>query len=181
MQKKKMDEYDLAALRLSRDHRDREKEAEAVGGFLPSPPMLIHEVAKLSDIAYRQSAAPLRHSRRQILSFLARQDGATQGQLSAFSHLTAATVSVELSEMEKEGLVLRQKDEKDLRAIRVFLTERGRELLTQVRESLLLRDGTMMAGFSPEETDLLRRMLTRVRENLIESLLEKEGGKENEP
>ena len=48
-QKKNQAEWDRIAILEGEAHRRREAEAEKQGGRLPTPPMLIHEVAKLSE------------------------------------------------------------------------------------------------------------------------------------
>ena len=97
-------EWDRMVILEGEEHRKREMEAELLGGNLPTPPMLIHEVAKLSGIAFRRDGTDLRLSRRSILLRLFEKSGVSQQSLVEATHLTAATISVELGEMEKEGL-----------------------------------------------------------------------------
>lgn len=166
---KHLSEFDRAALKQSRDHLQWEKEEDT----FPTPPMLLHETAKLSDIAMKQAfgeADRFRHSRRSILLYLRRHDGVPQQELVAFSHLTPATVSVELTEMEREGLVERRRDEKDLRATRVYITQKGQEWNARICAILQERDRQMMAGFSEEESRLLRQFLFRIRDNLLHTI-----------
>ena len=165
--KSPLNELDRARLLLSREHSEREREAEKTGGFLPTPPMLIHEVAHLADIYHRGGGEGIRYSRRSILTQLTKENRQTQQALAAAAHLTAATVSVELGEMEKEGLVTRRRDPLDGRQTLVEITEKGVALLAETRARMREQDGRMMEGFSREETEALRRALTRVRENLI--------------
>ena len=84
--------------------------------------------------------------------------------------LTAATVSVELCEMEKEGLVRREKSDEDARMTLVFLTEEGRRECLLLRELLHAKDRAMMQDISEEEELLLRRLLSRMRNNILNLL-----------
>ena len=83
---------------------------------------------------------------------------------------TAATVSVELCEMEKEGLVRREKSDEDARMTLVFLTEEGRRECLLLRELLHAKDRAMMQDISEEEELLLRRLLSRMRNNILNLL-----------
>ena len=170
-------EWDRVVILEGEEHRKREMEAELLGGNLPTPPMLIHEVAKLSGIAFRRDGTDLRLSRRSILLRLFEKSGVSQQSLVEATHLTAATISVELSEMEKEGLVRREKSEEDGRSILVFLTEEGVECYLRLKTVLKARDEAMMQDISEEESLVLRRLLSRMRNNLL-NLLENvpEGG-----
>ena len=169
-QKKNQAEWDRVAILEGEEHRKREKEAEEMGGTLPTPPMLIHEVAKLSDIAFRRDGADLRQSRRSLLLHLEKTSGVPQQYLVEETHLTAATVSVELCEMEKEGLVRREKSDEDARMTLVFLTEEGKRDCLRLRDLLHARDRAMMQDISEEEGLLLRRLLSRMRNNMLNSL-----------
>ena len=74
------------------------------------------------------------HGSRRILFTLAHDDGLTQLQLVKLTHLTAPSVSAALVKLENDDLVKRVTDTKDLRQIRVYLTEKGREYNNFVRE-----------------------------------------------
>ena len=169
-QKKSQAEWDRIAILEGEAHRRREAEAEKQGGRLPTPPMLIHEVAKLSNIAFRRDGAELRHSRRALLLRLEEKSGVPQQYLVEETHLTAATVSVELCEMEKEGLVRREKSDEDARMTLVFLTEEGRRECLLLHELLHAKDRAMMQDISEEEELLLRRLLSRMRNNILNLL-----------
>ena len=169
-QKKNQADWDRIAILQGEAHRRREAEAEKQGGRLPTPPMLIHEVAKLSDIAFRRDGAELRQSRRALLLRLEEKSGVPQQYLVEETHLTAATVSVELCEMEKEGLVRREKSDEDARMTLVFLTEEGRRECLLLRELLHAKDRAMMQDISEEEELLLRRLLSRMRNNILNLL-----------
>ena len=113
------------------------------------------------------------HSRRLILMKLAREDGITQRELVKDSRMTAPTISVALRSLEQEGLVERRGDEDDMRAVRVYLTEKGREIDRMNRNRIQCVDEIMMRGLSESEQQTLMKLLLRMRENLTKELTDK--------
>ena len=106
------------------------------------------------------------NSCRAILFCLSREEGITQLELSRRAGLKPPTVSVALKHLEDEGYVIRKTDEDDKRAARVYLSDKGHALRRDNDERFITVDNEMMAGFTPEEIELLRSMLLRIRDNL---------------
>ena len=71
-----------------------------------------------------------------------------------------------LKHLEDEGYVVRVTDDDDKRAARVYLSEKGNALKKENYDRFVAVDNEMMAGFTAEETELLRSMLLRIRDNL---------------
>jgi DNA-binding MarR family transcriptional regulator len=67
-----------------------------------------------------------------ILTCLWEQDGVNVKDLSKQLLLDSSSLTGHLDRLEKRGLVLRHDDPEDRRALRVFLTEKGRHLKDQV-------------------------------------------------
>ena len=105
---------------------------------------------------------------RLVLNHLAVRDNVNQLELVHLTRLKAPTVSVLLRRMEEEGYVLRVPDEKDRRAVRVVLTEKGREFDRRHLSNICTNDQTAMQGIEGEEAEMLMRLLTRIRDNLTE-------------
>ena len=106
---------------------------------------------------------------RLILSFLAIGDGTTQLELVKATHLTAPTVSLILKEMESGGLVHRETDPIDKRAVRVYLTDAGLELDADNIALIKSVDESGLKGLNAEEIDTLMILLAKIRNNLLES------------
>lgn len=107
------------------------------------------------------------HGTRLVLSFLAIGDGVTQLELVNATHMRAPTISVILKNLESEGIVERRKDEKDMRALRVYLTDKGRALDRKNIEKIKQVDAMALYGINEEEFELLMKQLSRIRDNLI--------------
>ncbi len=106
---------------------------------------------------------------RLVLSFLAIGDGTTQLELVRATHLKAPTISLILRKMEDEGIVRRQSDERDMRAIRVYLTEKGRRIDELSIRNIKALDAIACDGLSDDECRTLMLLLTKIRNNLVNS------------
>lgn len=101
-----------------------------------------------------------------LLFTLAKQDGQSQKDLAEKLHIKPATITVMLSRMEKAGFVKRCPDKDDHRVSRVYLTEKGKNLLVEVKEALKTIESDCFNNFTVEEQLLLRRLLMQMRDNL---------------
>lgn len=134
-----------------------------------TPPMLIGHISRKQRCTLRsRENDPImtQNSSRAILFCLSHEEGITQLELSRRAGLKPPTVSVALRHLEDEGYVVREVDEDDKRAARVYLSEKGHALERENNERFERVDSEMMRGFTEEETELLRRMLLRIRDNL---------------
>ena len=143
----------------------------------PKPGLLINEISKLFHDKMRKSSEDLgfQTGYRQILRFLAHEDGVTQIDIARDCHFAAPTISVTLKKMEKEGLIRRRTDKNDTRCSRVFITEKGRELERKHFEKIMECESVLARGLSEEEEETLCRLLAKLRENMILAI-ENEGG-----
>ena len=154
------------------------EEKEQCHHCVKTPPMVLNEVSRLCmTLLHKMSGedphGSKQHSRRLILMKLSREDGINQCELVKDSRMTPPTISVALKTLEQEGLVERRGDEDDMRATRVYLTEKGRETDRKNRETIKQVDEIMMRGLSEEEKESLMELLMKMRENLTKELSEK--------
>ena len=133
------------------------------------PGLLIHEISKLFYNKMRKSSDDLglQTGYRQILHFLAREDGVTQIDIARDCHFAAPTISVTLKKMEREELIYRRTDKNDTRCSRVFITEKGKELERKHFEKIMECEEILMKNLSAEETETLCRLLTKVRDTML--------------
>ena len=137
----------------------------------PQAPRMIMEISRLLRFRVRREedgGVMAGSTARLVLSHLAVRDNINQLELVHLTRLKAPTVSVLLRRMEEEGYVLRVPDEKDRRAVRVVLTEKGREFDRRHLSNICTNDQTAMQGIEGEEAEMLMRLLTRIRDNLTE-------------
>lgn len=134
-----------------------------------TPPMLIGRIARVHRCALRsRENDPImsQNSSRTLLFCLSREEGITQLELAKAAGLKPPTVSVALRHLEEEGYIIRKTDEEDMRAVHVYLSNKGHALERDNIERIEALDSEMMRGFSEEETELLKKMLLRIRDNL---------------
>lgn len=137
----------------------------------PNPVRMCSEIshifrARMRDIneADDTSAQP---GTRLVISFLATRDGVTQLELVNATHLRPPTISVILKRLEDEGIVHRRRDEKDLRSVRVYLSEKGRELDRRNIKKIKQVEEIALDGLSEAEREMAMSILGRIRENLL--------------
>ncbi|WP_440945467.1 MarR family winged helix-turn-helix transcriptional regulator [Methanosarcina sp. T3] len=95
-----------------------------------------------------------------FLLVLYHKDGISQENLARMLKVSKATSTRAIQNLEKEGYVYRQRDENDLRAYKVYLTEKGKEMRDIIFEKLVSFIDILFSDFTPEEKEIFR-LLTR--------------------
>ncbi len=137
--------------------------------YRKSPMLLISEIARQmgEKVSTNSEDNPIsQKSGKTLLVELAKRDGRTQLELVNATHLKAPTISVALQKLEKDGYVFRRPDEYDLRATRVFLTEKGREVDARIRRRMYEEETSALSALTQSEIDTLYKLLSKVQENL---------------
>jgi DNA-binding MarR family transcriptional regulator len=102
-----------------------------------------------------------------VLSALWEEEGITHSELAERMHVQPATITNALKRMERAGFVERRHDAEDQRVSRVYLTDAGRDIRDAVEQVWGDLDADAFDGFTAEDHAVLRRLLLRVRENLL--------------
>ena len=173
MKKNRLTESELLQIKRGREHSQAEKN----DGVRPTAGMLINEISKLFSIALKQTVpaeAGMTYSRRMILHYLSHHETASLTELIEQSHLSGASLSVELSEMEHCGLIEKSKNPTDRRGVCIRLTDAGRELQREIRESLSSLDAALMREIPAEKREELCAYLRTVRDSILSEIKEGE-------
>ncbi len=101
-----------------------------------------------------------------VLFALWQQEGLTHTELAERLQNTPSTISKMLRRMERAGFVVRQPDASDQRVSRVYLTEAGRAIRSEVQAVFGTLEAETFTGLTPEEHAVLRRCLLQLRDNL---------------
>ena len=141
--------------------------------FIPAqnPMSIIGEISRLMNtrlLAGETKNSLLQKSSRLIMIELAKNEGVTQLDLVKSTHLKAPTVSVTLQRLEKDGYIYRKTDSYDLRAVRVYLTEQGREFNRIVVERVRCEEDNILKCLTDSESKQLMKLLLKIRENMVE-------------
>jgi MarR family transcriptional regulator for hemolysin len=108
----------------------------------------------------------LQRPQNLVLDALVERDGLTPGEIAARLEVSGPTAVKMAQRMEANGLVERRRDDPDGRLVRVYLTERGREIQEPIQREIDRIAEKALAGLGPRRRETLTRSLETVRENL---------------
>ncbi len=118
--------------------------------------------ALLSEIGLYRGQPPLLHLLKQ-------NSGCTQTDLAVWLDVQPSTITKMLQRMDHTGYIERKADPTDQRAWRVSLTESGEQIEQATRERENQVGEEMLAGFTPQEREVLTGFLVRMRDNLVKA------------
>ena len=81
--------------------------------------------------------------------------------------ITRSTVTGILKLMEKNGYIVRKTVPEDARLKKLVLTEKGDDILHGVCDHIKETERMLLRGFSEEEVEMLRRLLEKLKKNLL--------------
>ena len=130
---------------------------------------LMHDVSRLMRKSFdrRASAIGLTRSQWRVLAHLSRNEGVKQAGLAEILEIKPITLARLLDRLGANGWVERRPDPNDKRARRLFLTDKARPILIELREVALSVREEALSGFDAAEQDRLIDQLRAVKENLL--------------
>lgn len=108
----------------------------------------------------------LHRGQAPILLLLGEKNGSTQKEISEKLKIKPSTVTLILRRMKKKGLIASERDERDRRFSKIYLTEEGKKFICKLKRIFSQLEEEMFANFSEEEKKILEDYLTRLRDNL---------------
>lgn len=97
-----------------------------------------------------------------VLACLWHEDGKTAKQLADMLFVDGSTMTGILDRIEQKGLILKQVDPRDRRAIRVLLTDAGRRLEEPVTKVIEDANAEALHNFGYMESDSLKLLLQKL-------------------
>ena len=94
-------------------------------------------------------------------------DGITQMQMCEHLKCEPPTVTNMVKSLEQNGFIYRKRDEQDARVMRIFLTDKGKDLEDPVDFKWRQEQDKLLDSILPEERLLLRRLLKQMERNLF--------------
>lgn len=130
---------------------------------------LVSDVSRLLRRRFDARARAIGVTRAQwrTLTALSRNEGATQGMLADLLEVEAITLCRMIDRLAEAGLVERRPAPGDRRAWNIYLTDRARPLLDQLRVLGEEVSGRALDGLTPDDRAALSAMLDRIRTNLL--------------
>ncbi|WP_037284218.1 MarR family winged helix-turn-helix transcriptional regulator [Saccharibacillus sacchari] len=101
-----------------------------------------------------------------LLSRLWTSDGITQMQLCEHLKCEPPTVTNMVKSLEQNGFILRVRDKKDGRVMRIYLTDEGKKLEKPVRSRWKQQQEKLLNSISDEERLIMKDLLQRMEKNL---------------
>lgn len=108
----------------------------------------------------------MRYSYRNIMKPLMENESLTQLELVKITNLKAPTISITLRNMERDGIVRREKNDNDRRETHVFITDKGKKMYAKVLTVLDKAEKTMIDGLSEKELKAMSAALEKMSANL---------------
>jgi MarR family transcriptional regulator, organic hydroperoxide resistance regulator len=102
----------------------------------------------------------------KLLARLWLGDGITQMQLCEHLKCEPPTVTNMVKSLEQNGFIYRKRDEQDARVMRIFLTDKGRELEKPVDFKWKQQQEKLLHTILPEERLIIREIMKRMERNL---------------
>jgi DNA-binding MarR family transcriptional regulator len=104
----------------------------------------------------------------EFLLFLYHKDGVSQETIAETIKVSKATIARAIQNLEKEGYVYRERDESDLRAYRVYLTDKGKEMRDIIFKKQASFMDLLFSDFTFEEKEIFRLLIHKAAIKLFE-------------
>ena len=101
-----------------------------------------------------------------LLYYLYQEDGQTVTQLLENICVQPATISNTINRMVANDLIKKVKDKNDARVSRIYLTDKGKEIIVHVRKIWQTLEIQTIEGLTEEEKQVLKGLLNRLLSNL---------------
>lgn len=130
---------------------------------------LISDVSRLMRRRFDERAREVGATRAQwrTLTTLSRNEGLNQGALADLLEVEPITLCRMIDRLEESGLVERRRDPADRRAWQLFLTDKSKPILDDLRAMAEDLFDQVLHGISEPERAALSKSLQRMRANLL--------------
>ena len=142
-------------------------------GLTNFAPYLMNRIMGRYNEGFREEMAQmgLTTPKARALAVLSVVDGPLIRELSVYTVVEQSTLSRALDQMQTDGLIRRETDATDSRAVRVFITEAGRTLFEDLWPHMAEAQARMFRGIPDDERRVfvgtLQKMLANIRKHEI--------------
>ena len=106
-----------------------------------------------------------------VLVALWKQDGQSQIELSKNMNVAPPTVNKMVKSLIESGFIRSQRDTKDTRIVRIFLTKKGNDCKNLIEEQWLKLEVQILSNFTETEKLILFDLFGKLKKNLTGILL----------
>ena len=130
---------------------------------------LLHDISRLLRVSFDRHARTIGLTRAQwrVLAHLSRNEGIKQAGLADILEIQPITLARLLDRLSADGWVERRPDPSDRRVKRLFLTDKARPILVELRSVALSVREEALSGMDDQDQDRLIDQLGVVKQNLI--------------
>lgn len=104
----------------------------------------------------------LHHSQYYLLSLISQQQGTMQQDLAEKMDIRSSSMTELLGKLEQAGSIMRKKDDKDQRIMRVFITEKGKQIVEQAKDTASDITTSLFDCLSEEEQNQFLVLIQKV-------------------
>lgn len=102
----------------------------------------------------------------QLLCNLSKADGPTQTEISEQLNCEPPTIANMVKTLENYGFIHRERDERDGRVNRVYLSAEGKEMIDPIKHVWTKQQDVLVDGMSDDELQTLKHLLQKMADNL---------------
>lgn len=155
-----------------KDKSDGRKKREAAleGAETPLSTALIQTArAVRNSLAHQLAATGLYAGQDALIVALSSREGQAPGAIAQHLGVRAPTITKTINRLVSQGFVEKRGSEKDGRKAEIYLTAKGREVVSAIEAANRQMDRTLAADLSGKEIKALLKLLRRMEESLHEA------------
>lgn len=136
-------------------------------------------IAKSISIIYRYRQILVNHKLKPynlgsgqhiFLINIASNEGINQKELTSLVKIDKATTAKALKKLEEHGYIFRQCDDSDRRYNKLFLTEKGHEVMPMINDILNEIMNELIKGMDESECHQFKQSLNKIVDNAIDAI-----------
>lgn len=102
----------------------------------------------------------------ELLLLIKDNDGMTQNELANIIGIKDSSMSVRLNKLEKNGYIVREIDDENLKKKKIYITQSGKIASTQCRRILREIDEQLWNGFTKKEIKEMKKYFDKMQKNM---------------
>lgn len=108
----------------------------------------------------------LSHAQINILEIINSNPGIIQKEIASIINIKASSMTELVSKLKNKDLIYRKKDDTDLRIIRLFITDKGKEELKNITKIRDENEKSIFKSLNEDEKENLYSLLKKINESL---------------